>query len=796
MRRWARLTIFACLVCQAVVGHVQETARDSAQKIELIRPRKLQLHRTPDANTTDSKLEKKPAASSSVPTLRVPGRLSPLTMPGLPPERANVNPSETANTKGTDSERDIRVMPKAARVTAVTEQPQSESAIAKIFRPKRKRFIVPPVAVGTLNQVAVSPSSGSSNEVAAKETVASQFVPQRHMIDPPVRLSSKVDTISTLQPVEAPEIAFRSPSIHVERAPHVAKPSVVQRVAGPLPKVGETTATQRIQSNLPLATTTKSGASAFLTDSKRRAGGVVQAAGEEGIVVLQPSSNGPATDTGVRTSPQPVAQPNNQPRLLKPAPVTPLPNRQTIQLQSPPTLSPVEYSTDPRTGLKSLAVTGRPLPEVLRSIADDHRLSLVLGPQVSGNVTASISGAELQELLDAILGVSGFSSHRVGNLLYVTSAKNTEVNPRIQGRRVQSYTLNYVSAGDVEAVANRLLSPVGNAFITEAAQDDQMKTRESLVVDDTEEAHVRISQYISQIDIPPRQVLVEAHVLQIALSDDDRHGVNLSGLARLNGTRLELAGTGFADSNVNGPSLALRVDGTDMDSLIELIRQNTNSRTLASPKVSVINHQEARIQIGQRLPYAVATTTQTSTVQSVEFLEVGIVLTVEPVITQDGNVLMTVSPKVSGGRITENGFPEEDTTELSTSILMPDGGGIVIGGLIREEQTQTRSLVPGIGKVPVVGHLFQRRTNESRRNELVVALVTHVLPDVNSARSHELQELNCTLPEYARRELREPHLQLQPNRIYQHTEAAAQSVTAPVRSANGPKRHVTKGHRR
>jgi type II secretory pathway component GspD/PulD (secretin) len=193
-----------------------------------------------------------------------------------------------------------------------------------------------------------------------------------------------------------------------------------------------------------------------------------------------------------------------------------------------------------------------------------------------------------------------------------------------------------------------------------------------------------------------------------------------------------------------------------MESFIELIRQNTNSRTLASPKVSVVNHQEAKIQIGQRLPYSVATTTQTSTIQNVQFLDVGIVLTVTPVITEDGNVLMTVLPKVSGGKITESGFPEEDTTEVQTTVLMPDGGGIVIGGLIREENADSRAIVPGLGRVPLVGSLFRRRSDECRRNELVVALVTHVLPDVYSQRCHELRQLDQTLHNYSKHNVTHP----------------------------------------
>lgn len=404
-------------------------------------------------------------------------------------------------------------------------------------------------------------------------------------------------------------------------------------------------------------------------------------------------------------------------------------------------------------GLVTLIATEAELKSVLRMIADHHGLNLVVGPDVGGPVTVSIRGAELREVLDAILGVAGFSWHQVGNLLYVTGASSAGMDPRVQGRHLQVYPLNYVSASDVEAVANGLLSQVGNAYVSEADPADQLKTREMLVIEDTPAAHQRVAQYIAQIDTAPRQVLIEAHVLQIALNDEERHGINLKALARVRDSKITLEGIGFAEETTSGPALTLRVDGSDMQSVLELIRQHTNSRTLASPKLSVVNHQQAKIQIGQRLPYAVSTTTQTTTVQSVEFLDVGIVLTVKPIITADGNVMMEVLPKVSGGKITQNGFPEEETTEVQTTILMADGGGVIIGGLIREDDVQSESMVPLFGKIPVMGRLFRRQSSEIRRNELIVALVTRVIPDGQLPREHEYLELEKTLPVHAASEL-------------------------------------------
>lgn len=403
--------------------------------------------------------------------------------------------------------------------------------------------------------------------------------------------------------------------------------------------------------------------------------------------------------------------------------------------------------------LVTLVATDADLLSVLQMIAEHHELNLVVGPEVIGAVTVNIRGARLDEVLNAIVGVAGFHWHMKDHLLYVTAPQVDVMDPMIQGRRLQVYPLNYVAAKDVEPIVAGLLSPIGKSFVTQSSDTEKLQTQELLIVEDGETGHSRISQYIAQVDVPPAQVLVEAHVLQIDLDDEQRQGVDLTGLARVAGARLTLEGNGFADSEPDGPSLAFRIDGNDVDGLIEAIHSNTSSRTLASPKVSVVNRQMAKVQIGQRLPYAVATTTQTATIQNVQFLDVGIVLEVTPVITEDRYILMTVLPKISGGRITESGFPEEDTTQVSTTVLMPDGSGLVIGGLIREVDQSNEAVVPGLGKLPVIKRLFNRSTSQSRRNELVVALVTHIMDGPRPIRERECLDLQQALPPYAAKEL-------------------------------------------
>ncbi|MCA9076287.1 MAG: secretin and TonB N-terminal domain-containing protein [Planctomycetaceae bacterium] len=383
--------------------------------------------------------------------------------------------------------------------------------------------------------------------------------------------------------------------------------------------------------------------------------------------------------------------------------------------------------------LVTLFVPGRPLGDVLALIAQQHGLNVVSGDDVSGLISVTLKDVPLAEALDSILTVNGYTWTRKGNILLVSRiSTDTRISAAAQGRVLKVFPLSYVSAADVEKVVTGLLSPVGNAVITQTDTVDTRRTREEIVIEDLPDYITRIAAYIAQIDRPPLQVSIEAHVLQVDLKDDTNHGVNFQKLLDISDTRVTLETTGFADDTAD-PAFFLGIDGNKMDGLIEALKQTTDAKTLASPKVLVLNGQEARIQVGESLGYLVTTTTQTSTLQNVDFLDVGVVLNVAPIISQDGRILMQVKPEVSGGRINpDTGLPDRDTTEVETTVMLDDGQGMVIGGLIKEEDTEIQSKLPIAGDLWLVGRAFQRRSHLRERSEIIIALVPHILPYDNT----------------------------------------------------------------
>ena len=396
-------------------------------------------------------------------------------------------------------------------------------------------------------------------------------------------------------------------------------------------------------------------------------------------------------------------------------------------------LPPGTVSVDHSSGLVTAVVRDTPLGDVLSALAIQRGLNLITSENITAQVSVTLQDVPFEEALTQILAVAGYTWVRQGNILIVTDlASSNNLAPHLQGREVKVFQLDYVAAVDADMVIKGLLSEVGQSFLSESIETDNRRTQELLIVEDLPPYLARIEDYIRQVDIPPRQVLIEAHILSVELTDDLKFGLNLEYLDNITPS-VTLRTQGFADAakftKGSSPAFFFNLAAGDLGVLLEALETTTDAKTLATPKVLALNGQEARIQVGGRLGYRITTTTQTSTLESVDFLEVGVVLTVTPRITADGSVLMKVKPEVSTGEINLlTQLPESDTTEVATSLMLPDGHGMLIGGLIQESDSDTQEKIPILGDLWLVGRLFQQDEKKRKRSEIVIALIPHVVP--------------------------------------------------------------------
>ncbi len=404
------------------------------------------------------------------------------------------------------------------------------------------------------------------------------------------------------------------------------------------------------------------------------------------------------------------------------------------------------FHVEENQGLISLMVRDGSLRQVVALIAETQKLNLVFAAPAETPITASFERVPWQQVLDSLLSASGHTWTTNNNVITVTSIENADLlSPEASGRNVEVFELDFASAVDIDQTVKGLLSPSGKSWVMETSPEDNRRTREVVAVVDYPGNLQQIRGYICMSDQPPRQVLIEAHILQVDLSADCRNGVNFDALSSFSGNELDFRSVGFANPAASS-AFFLEATGSTLDGLVELLQTTTDAKTLASPKILAVSGQKARIQVGEQLGFRVVTTTQTSTLEEVQFLDVGVVLTVTPRITRDGRVLMRIKPEVSTGQVSpETGLPSEETTEVETDILLNDGQGMVIGGLIQETDSNIQNKVPWLGDLPYVGILFQKRQLVKSRSEIIVTLIPRIQPYTPIIEERENFELTRTL---------------------------------------------------
>ena len=388
----------------------------------------------------------------------------------------------------------------------------------------------------------------------------------------------------------------------------------------------------------------------------------------------------------------------------------------------------------------SLNVDKADVRGVIEILARGYGMNILVAPDVKGTVTANVEGLTPEQALDGVIKMCNLNLQRDGDLIYIYP----DTKLPSDARELRVFTLDFARAETLEPAVQGLLSPVGSAFTTQLDASDNMQTQETIVVIDIPAAVMQVENYIFQADRAPRQVMIEAHILEVQLEDDMKHGVNFGSFL---GGDLRLGAMNLADpiANASNPLFFAQIDGSRVTSLIDMLETTTDSKTLASPRLQVINGQNARIQVGAQLGYQVATVTQTSTIQDVQFLETGVVLTVTPTISRDNRILMVVKPEVSDGQVNvDTSIPDKVTREVETSVLLDDHQGVVIGGLIQEKDETIIRKLPWLGDVKYVGKLFQRREATRSRTEIVVALTCHIVEPcaINERTDIELQRTN------------------------------------------------------
>lgn len=371
----------------------------------------------------------------------------------------------------------------------------------------------------------------------------------------------------------------------------------------------------------------------------------------------------------------------------------------------------------------SINVQDTDIKSVLKALSAKKRLNIVANQDVTGKISVNLYNLPLKDVLDAIITLNGFSYIQKDNIIFVTK-KVDDTEESFLGAEVMMYKLNYVDIDEVEKVIEKLLSKTAKVTV--------YKPEKILIVEDIPDNLSNVGKVIGTLDVPPKQVLIETKILEIRLNDDTKLGIDwsdaFSGFLDLSGS---ISSQGFAGRAATASQgFFTNATSRDFNIFFDALQTRSDVNALSSPRLLALDNKEARIIIGGRLGYTVTTTNDGVSLESVEFLETGTQLILTPHITDDSRVIMDIHPEVSDGAIV-NGLPAKTTTEVTTSMMAPDGGTIFIGGLIRDRKEDVRARVPLLGAIPILGALFGKTTNITVRTEIVVLITPHIITSSN-----------------------------------------------------------------
>jgi general secretion pathway protein D len=283
----------------------------------------------------------------------------------------------------------------------------------------------------------------------------------------------------------------------------------------------------------------------------------------------------------------------------------------------------------------------------------------------------------------------------------------------------------------------------------------------SLIVLATPADYKFIEETIKKIDIMPRQVSIEGLIARVDLTDNLDFGlswalktnVKWSGLkpftrgVDLNGT-VAINPGGLSTTT---PSTGFSFVGTDskdnVRAVITALAAESRAKILAAPHILVSDNREARIQVGSQIPIATSSTTyvnvsgQTTaeipTTNTIQYQDIGIILTVKPQVNDSGLISLDISQEISSegppATIGGTAYTSINKTEATTNLVAQDGQTIVIGGLIREDVTKSKDGIPFLSKLPIIGNLFGNTVDHTTRTELVILLTPHVVRNMQEA---------------------------------------------------------------
>lgn len=408
---------------------------------------------------------------------------------------------------------------------------------------------------------------------------------------------------------------------------------------------------------------------------------------------------------------------------------------------------------------------------VLQLIADFTDLNLVASDTVTGRITLRLKNVPWDQALELILKTKGLDQRQVGNVLLVAPAAEIAAREKLELEnrkqiselaplRTEFVQVRYASAtalfglfkgGEEGAAPTNILSERGSVIVDERTN--------SIIITDTADRLENFRRIISQLDIPVRQVLIEARIVTATANFSEELGIKWGGgyierngaenALRVGGseetlTELQNILAGETDAEITSPGslvvdLGVTTPGATsfavgftqaanylIDLELSAFAKDGHAEVVSRPKVITADKSTALIESGVEIPYQEATS---SGATNVSFKDAVLALEVTPQITPDDRIIMKLNVKQDTVGTVFNGVPSINTNEVETEVLVANGETVVLGGIFTTDKNISTTKTPFLGDLPYVGRLFRNTLERDDKQELLIFITPRIIAD-------------------------------------------------------------------
>ncbi len=450
-----------------------------------------------------------------------------------------------------------------------------------------------------------------------------------------------------------------------------------------------------------------------------------------------------------------IAPPSGLPAEAAPAvvaPVTPITITEPVAQTAVQTAVVVEADAAVPVLTKSKDTLSVDFPDeevrtILRNVADLFELNLVIPDTLQGRTSLKLREVTWRQIFQVILSPIGYTFIEDGNIIKIVSQDSLLAEPV----STEIFIINYAKADDILKTVTTLVDPAAGGKIIV----DQRSN--ALVVTERPSRLGRIRPIIEKLDRATDQVMIESKFIEISSGNERELGLNWSvGGASAGGIYnsyennsvvtspalgLTATGTGIATGNPTTVTTSL-LTGADYSAILRAAESSNSARVVNNPTLVTLNNVQAEINIGEEYPipsYTYNAERGSFEISGFEYKPIGVLLKVTPQINSQGFIKLTLEPEISQRGLPVNfggasgaDIPIINTRKTKTQVSLQDGHTLGIGGLIKDDESSGKSQLPILGSIPGIGRLFQNKTKEKSRTNLLIFITAKVISGKNA----------------------------------------------------------------